>query len=400
MKILHTSDWHLGQSFYDIDRSADHAAMLECLRDAAVAERPDAIVVSGDIFDTAIPTIRAQRMLHDWLRQIKHDLPDATVVITAGNHDGVTRLEISRGVWSDLGVHLVGTPDAANQIIEVAGKGWIVAVPHIYEGNYPRLDDEDSSTDRDALVAARMEAYHNRLLGAVGQRNAAGLPVVMMAHAAVTGSDTTGHDTARFMFYPLGSMGRGYDYLALGHIHRPQTLASADRCARYSGSPLRLSFDEPEAKSFSIVEIDSHGTAPRVREIEVRAGLPLIDFPADGVPLGPEATLNALRHLPDDTEGYLRVRIDGSQPVAGNIRSEIIRTLQGKKVKYCTMQTVRPASTSDSGAPTLISRDELRVADPVDMASAAFSARYGTAMPQGLLDKLATAIRTADSREE
>ena len=108
MKIIHTSDWHIGQIFYEYDRDGEHLAFLERLREIIVSEKPDALLISGDIFDSAMPSAQSQRLYTDAILRLKSACPDMTVVVTAGNHDSGTRLETVRNLWDKSGVKVIG----------------------------------------------------------------------------------------------------------------------------------------------------------------------------------------------------------------------------------------------------------------------------------------------------
>lgn len=111
-------------------------------------------------------------------------------------------------------------------------KGYIIAVPHVYPQNFPMLDTETPREERQAR-------FFQALLDEVGKINTEGLPVVLMAHLSIEGSDRTGHDetVGGIEYVPISSMGEGYDYLALGHIHCPQNIKGSGRHARYCGTP-------------------------------------------------------------------------------------------------------------------------------------------------------------------
>ena len=158
-----------------------------------------------------------------------------TIVITAGNHDSASRHEITKALWSTQNVYMVGSvdkDDLRSQIVELPGrKGFIIAVPYINERSIP-------------------EGFWQSLLDEAAGKNPDGLPVVLMAHLTVSGSDFRGHDDARdysvggIDSIELDALGTGYDYVALGHIHHAQTLKGSGGRVRYSGTPIKYSFSE------------------------------------------------------------------------------------------------------------------------------------------------------------
>ena len=218
MKVIHTSDWHLGHILYNLDRNAEHEAFLGQLCKLVCTEKPDALLVSGDIFDSAQPSIPAQRLYNRMMIDIARKNPDTTIVVTAGNHDGASRQELFSELWDEafnvkfigkIGYREDGTVDLDKFIVHIPGKGFIVAVPYIYNENYPESTNEDRLPIQD---------FHQRLLDRVADLNGEGLPVIMMDHLAVASCDIAGHDTAkaRLVFEDLELLGKGWDYLALG----------------------------------------------------------------------------------------------------------------------------------------------------------------------------------------
>ena len=199
MKILHTSDWHLGHTLYNYDRSHEQQAFLQQLTRIVAEEMPDAMVVSGDIYHYSTPSAATQKMYTDGMLEIHRACPGMTIVVTAGNHDSSSKLEIDSSLWNHFGVKVVGNIERTREevnlekhIVEVideaaALKGYIIAVPHVYPQNFPMLDTETPREERQAR-------FFQALLDEVGKMNTGGLPVVLMAHLSIEGSDRTGHD--------------------------------------------------------------------------------------------------------------------------------------------------------------------------------------------------------------
>ena len=140
MKFIHTSDWHLGHILYNLDRNKEHEAFLNQLCELVSKEKPDALLVSGDVFDSAQPTIPAQRLYNRMMIEIARSNPDTTIVVTAGNHDGASRQELFSELWDEafnvkftgrIGYLEDGTVDLDKFIVHIPGKGFIVAVPYI-----------------------------------------------------------------------------------------------------------------------------------------------------------------------------------------------------------------------------------------------------------------------------
>ena len=325
MKILHTSDWHLGHTLYNYDRSREQQAFLKQLTRIVAEEMPDAMVVSGDIYHYSTPSASTQKMYTDGMLEIHRAYPGMTIVVTAGNHDSSSKLEIDSSLWNHFGVKVVGNIERNQEevnlekhIVEVKNdrgilKGYIIAVPHVYPQNFPILDTETPREERQAR-------FFQALQDEVEKMNAERLPVVLMAHLSIEGSDQTGHDetVGGIEYVPISAMGEGYDYLALGHIHCPQNIKGSRYCARYCGAPLPVSFDEAYPHSVSIVEIQGE-KAPQIKTIEIENPMPLITLPKEAVDF--EEAIKLLEEYPDDKPAYIRLNVlikDYLAPTATN----------------------------------------------------------------------------------
>jgi len=291
-KFIHTSDWHLGQNFYGYDRSEEQSDFLRQLADIVRGEQPDALLVSGDIFHTAAPSNAAVNLYVDGLLDIHKACPDMSIIVIAGNHDSASRLDSDKRLWQLARVSVLGSigrdadgkADLDNHIIKVGDKGYVVAVPFAYPNSFPAVKDSEAHRDQ------RQRAYFQALLDHTAAQNQENLPVVMMAHLAVNNSDFTGH-SMKMECVDIDELGQGYDYVALGHIHHPQSLNNR---VRYSGTPVPVSFDEMSEHSVSIVEIDNHGDLPNIKSCRIKNLKPLHTIPASE-PVPFEQALELLR---------------------------------------------------------------------------------------------------------
>ena len=355
MKILHTSDWHLGHRLYNYDRAEEQQAMLEQMVSIVEEQKPDVFLLCGDVYHTPQPSAAVQTMLSDGLVRIHEANPQMTIVMTAGNHDSGTKHEIFQTPWKALKVYAIGQlerEDLDEHIIEVPGKGWIVAVPYANERNIP-------------------EGFFQQLLDRVAERNNENLPVVMTAHTTVKGCDFTGHDHATeynvggIDSLELEEMGEGYDYLALGHIHHGQFVHSGKHNVRYSGTPLPVSFDENFTHSVSIVEIGQHGETPAVKEIDIQNPHPLVTLPTDGLATWEEAK-ELLSKFPDDIPAYIRlnVEIEDFLPVEAN--AEAASLAEGKQCRFCCINAKRKAVRQDDVQ--VLTVQEFQEEKPIEIA--------------------------------
>lgn len=355
MKILHTSDWHLGHTLYNYDRTEEQMAMLLQMVDIVREEKPDVFLLCGDVYHTPQPSASVQTMFTNALVEIHDANPNMTIVVTAGNHDSGTKHDIFRTPWKALKVYTIGSVDANNKedlIIEIPGQGYVIAVPYVNERNMP-------------------DGFFQDLLDIVAERNKANLPVLMTAHTTVSGCDFAGHENASEYVvggidsHSLEDMGTGYDYLALGHIHHAQFVRGGHHRVRYSGTPIPVSFDENYQHSVSIVELNKHGEGPVVKEIEIQTHRPLVTLPKDGVATWKDAK-DLLEGFPNDIEAYIRlnVEVDNFLPVEAN--AEALLLTEGKKCRFCVINTHR--LKKDSREAKVMSVQEFKTEKPIDIA--------------------------------
>ncbi|MBR1850838.1 MAG: exonuclease SbcCD subunit D [Bacteroidales bacterium] len=368
MKIIHTSDWHLGQQFYTYDRTSEHEAFARWLVSLVEAERPDAFVLSGDVFDVGMPSVVAQKLYANILVSLHEACPTMTIVVTAGNHDSPSRVEIYRDVWQAFNVRIVGnlqrcedgSVDWRRHIVEVPNKGYVVAIPHIYPQNYPAVDGGD-----------RVSAFFGELNLQVAAINSQSLPVVLMAHTAVRGCDLTGHRRMQqdmignVEYIDIEKFGTGFSYVALGHIHCPQTL-NGQTVARYSGSPIAVSFDEDYPHGVSVVTLES-GKEPIVEPKVFDSPRPMMTLPREPQPF--DDAVAELASLPADSPAYVRLNVLSAIGLPPDYSERIAMAVTGKKCRFCTVNITLPKQEKQSDYNTNLTPDQLRQLSPTDVAA-------------------------------
>ena len=355
MKILHTSDWHLGHTLYNYDRTEEQMAMLIRMTEIVKEEKPDVFLLCGDVYHTPQPSAAVQTMFTNALVEIHKANPEMTMIITAGNHDSGTKHDIFRTPWKALNVHTIGCVDANNKeelIIEIPRKGYIVAVPYVNERNMPK-------------------GFFQELLDIEAERNTEKLPIVMTAHTTVRGCDFAGHENASeytvggIDSYDLEDMGTGFDYLALGHIHHGQFVHGGHHRVRYSGTPIPVSFDENYAHTVSIVEIGEQGVKPLVKEIEIETKRPLVTLPTEGVATWEEAK-TLLERYPDNIEAYIRLNVEVEDFLPVEANAEAILATEGKKCRFCVINTRRLKKHRMEAK--VMSVQEFKTEEPIEIA--------------------------------
>lgn len=393
MKIIHTSDWHLGATLYGHDRLDDHREMLRQLTETVAREQPDALLVSGDIFDSSSPSAAAERLLDSALMELADaGKRDMKIILTSGNHDSPSRHTTHSAVYSRLGIHTIGSAgitadtniaDIADRfIIRVGEKGAVIAVPYINRRNMP-------------------EGLFDGLIDFASREISHSLPTVLMAHLPVSRSVTTGHSDADERFVggcenvEIDSLGHGYDYLALGHIHCPQQWSTGNAIARYCGTPLPISFDESYPHSVTIVELPAAGIIPTVTTVALKPRRKLVTI---GGPDGMDedsltfALTDAASDLPDGTFIRLNLRLP-----EGTIfpRRETIARLSALcgdlRLEYCTTNLLRSRRNDADSPHTALTVSEMRDMTEEEIAAGLFR-RKGLEWSDELAGLLAEAV--------
>ncbi len=359
MKLLHTSDWHLGHELYGINRRDEFAAMLLNIQKVIEQHRPDVMIIAGDIFDSSIPPIEAQTLFANALAEFHRQNPEMTIIATSGNHDSANRHEIFRHPWRAHNVHTIGSIDPERpeaNIIEIPGKGYVCAVPFVNERLIP-------------------EGFFQSIVDKVPQNE---LPIVLTAHTAVRGADFNGHkrmetDTAEFIgnikTTDITTLAGGFDYLALGHIHTPQFVHGAGHHrVRYCGSPLPVGFDEADAShGVSIIELSARGAEPKVEHITFTPLRRLVTLPDSANYLSWDAMLELLKGYNPGEPQLLRLNIELDRPLPDNRRQLVAEALGNKNVTLCAFNVRRPAAGNICGV-RLRSVSEFQTEDPLTIA--------------------------------
>lgn len=277
MRVIHTSDWHLGQNFYTKSRASEHRAFLDWLLGVVVEYQVDAIIVAGDIFDTGSPPSYAREIYNHFVVQLQST--GCQLIILAGNHDAVSTLNESRELLACLNTRVIaraaqGPEQQAWVINNKQGQPGAIfcPVPFLRPRDIQHSQSGmDGHEKQQSLMSAISEHYRQGYQAALQLRGDQALPIIATGHLTTVGASTS--DAVRDIY--IGSLDAfpaqafpPADYIALGHIHRPQKVAGSEHI-RYSGSPIPLSFDETQrAKSVFLVTFAA-GKLESVETLEV-----------------------------------------------------------------------------------------------------------------------------------
>lgn len=330
MRILHTSDWHLGRTLEGRSRLPEQEEFLDILVALAGDEDIDLVLVAGDVFDSANPPAAAEELYYDALERLAGGGRRAVVVV-AGNHDSPDRIRAANPLALKHGISLVGYPNETlpvggpvDGVRRVAsGPGWFeVVCPGSGETAvicalaYPseaRLKEvlEESLNDK-----AQQVAYSERVERLVSSAATAfhpGATSIVVGHLFALGGEESESERqiqlGGAFVVPPRVFGAGADYVALGHLHRPQSVMGSSIPCRYSGSPLAFSFSEADRQKEVVVVETSLGRPADARSVPLACGMPMKRWPVTSI----EEALR-LCSDPHNRKCWVEIELDCRQP--------------------------------------------------------------------------------------
>ncbi|WP_407331261.1 exonuclease subunit SbcD [Enterovibrio sp. 27052020O] len=348
MKILHTSDWHLGQNFFTKSRKHEHQAFLDWLLDQIDQHQIDAVIVAGDIFDTGAPPSYARELYNKFVVAISQR--QCSLIVLGGNHDSVSTLKESKALLACLNTYVVAnsSDNLQDQLLELKQADGTVgailcAVPFVRPRDVVTSQAGESGSDkRQALGDAIKSHYHSLYQAAIHLRDENQWDVPILATGHLTALGVSPSKSVRDIYIGTldGFAADGFppaDYIALGHIHRPQIVAKSEHI-RYCGSPIPLSFDELKfAKQVVLVEFEG----------SQRVSIELIDVPRfqpmavlKGSLADIEVQLNALKDHDDPKPIWLHIEVE-VQDYLSDLQQHIQALTENLNVDVLQLQRAR-----------------------------------------------------------
>ena len=381
MRILHTSDWHIGRTFHGVDLLADQTRVLDAIA-AVVAQRGvDVVVVPGDVYDRSIPSADAVAVCNRGFEAIR--AAGAVIVATSGNHDSPVRLGAGAAFAAAGGLHLmtrVSALDVPVVLDDDHGPVAFYGIPYLE----PEITRTELGVPQARSHAEILDVAMARIRADLDERRAGapGLRSVLLAHAFVVGGEATGSErsiSVGGVETVSASAFDGVDYVALGHLHSPQTLAEN---VRYSGSPLPYSFGErSHRKAVWLVDVDAAGLATVERlDLPVVRGLSQLTGTLDEL-LSDAAFDSAEDHY------VSAVLTDALRPV------DAMRALRTRFPYAVHMEWQRP-----EGNPELRYRDRVRGRSDLEIAEGFLTDVRSDATP-GEVQLFEQALRSATAAE-
>lgn len=410
MRIIHTADWHIGQTLRGYMRDHEHRAVLAELIGVVVEQEADALIVAGDVFDSQNPSGDSQRLFYETLVKLHRERPGLQIIITAGNHDAAGRLEAPRALLGGIGVHVVGNVRRVNGRVDVArhlvslrsASGEkavnVLAVSHPTSACLPVLPRVDGA---EASPAVRARALYEELMEAA-RPSLGGLPLIVTGHLHVAGGIESEGAERRILVggqhaVPPDLFPEEANYVALGHLHKAQTF-KGDR-VRYSGSLLPLSATEqPYRHGVTLLTLE--GGAARIEHIELKRPVAFLRLPETGDlrldELGDHLkALDLDPGLPNDYWPFVQVRLrpDG---LGSGYRAEADRIAEQFPVRLVDLRvSPRPDMPATQGTAEVIVRLAERA--PEDLFRDAFQRTHNKAPDAQHLEVFHRAVAEAEA---
>jgi exonuclease SbcD len=421
MRLLHTADWHLGHTLHELGREREHALFLDWLLDTLGAAEVDALLIAGDVFETANPTAEAQAAWYRFLARARARFPRLGIVVIGGNHDSAARLEAPNPILDELGVHVIGglprrpgegrdgrvtqgALDLDRLLVPLERHdgsvgAWVAAVPFLRPVDLPPVPSgaRDGEGGADRLVAGVRRIYEDVLDAARGRRQR-GQALVAMGHCYLVGTTVSelserkilgGHQHA----LPVEIFGEDIAYVALGHLHLAQMVGGRPG-VRYSGSPIPLALSEYEyPHQVCLVDLEGERLS-QVRPLAVPRTRTILRIPYEG-PRPLDEVLGLLAVLPPVESGLapgpappaelrplleVRVLLERPEPA---LRRRIEPALEGKGVR---LVKITP-ELAGRGQALAESAPHVRLAElrPEDVFIERYRRDYDAAPPSDLL---------------
>ncbi len=353
VRIIHTADWHLGHTLHEFSRELEHRHFLAWFLDALGEQRADALLIAGDIFETANPSAMAQEMWYRFLAEARRRYPKLDIVVIGGNHDSAARLDAPRPILSAQDVFMVGgLPRQADGGLEMdrllaplhdsdgCVKAWVAAVPYLRRGDLPRIEDVE-----DRLIGGVRQVYAE-VIAAARERCSADQALLAMGHCYMFGSQLSERSERPILggnqhALPADIFPDGVAYVALGHLHLPQYVVPGH--IRYSGSPIPLSLKERTYRhQVLLVELED-AERVSIRPLYIPRTVELLRIPEQGSrPLA--EILSHLHALPmadqesQDEWPYLEIHVSLPTPEP-TLRADVESALESRRVRLVGLHT-------------------------------------------------------------
>jgi exonuclease SbcD len=349
LKLLHTSDWHIGRTLYGRKRYEEFEAFLTWLAETIQQNAIDALLVAGDVFDTSAPSNRAQELYYRFLCRVAAS-SCRHVVVVAGNHDSPSFLNAPKELLKALDVHVVGssTESPEDEVLVLrndqdAPELIVCAVPYLRDRDIRVAEAGESVEDKEQKLIDGIRTHYAAVAALAEQKReelGVDIPIVGTGHLFTAGGQTVDGDGVRELY--VGSLAHVtagifpacFNYLALGHLHVPQKVNGSETI-RYSGSPLPMGFGEAKQQK-SVCQVEFYSTAASVQLIDVPIFQKLERVKGDW-----DGISNRILELSaTNSQGWLEVIYDGTE-VIGDLRERLEAAISGTQMEILRIKNNR-----------------------------------------------------------
>jgi len=397
IRIFHTADWHLGHHLHGVSRQQEHQRFLDWLLDELHNKQADALIVAGDIFDSANPSSAAQSQLYEFLVKAKTRLPNLDVVLVGGNHDSASRLDAPFPILNALGVTVVGGLSRDGQgnidwqrllvpLTNAAGeiKAWCGAMPFLRNADLPSNQQEE-----DPLISG-MKALYAELFEQLQQKAGNTESLILTGHCYMVNGAVSELSERKILggnqhALPVELFSDDISYVALGHLHLAQRVG-ANEHIRYSGSPIPLSFDESDYPH-QVVQVDvKAGQLIETIAVKIPRSVQLLRIPnGKDFAVLPEVIEHLqsliLDELPIEQRPLLELRIRLEKPEPG-LRQQIEDVIAKLPVRLLKISTAY--SGSEKSLADLKIEERLEELQPLDVFQRCYQNKYDKDAPEAM----------------
>lgn len=408
LRIFHTADWHLGHHLHGVSRQLEHQHFLDWLLDELKNKQADALIVAGDIFDSANPSSAAQSQLYDFLVKAKAQQANLDVILIGGNHDSASRLDAPSPILNALGVTVVGGLSQGDQgnidwerllvpLTNATGeiKAWCGAMPFLRNADLPAIardggDTEQSAgQDNDPLISG-MKTLYAELFAQLQQKAGNDHSLILTGHCYMVNGAVSELSERKILggnqhALPIELFPDDIAYVALGHLHLAQRVG-AHQHIRYSGSPIPLSFDESDY-SHQVVQVDVRSGQPvETAAIKIPRSVELLRIPnGKDFAVLPDV-LEHLENLVLDDLPFeqrplleLRIRLEKPEPGLRQQVEEVISKLPLRLLKISTAYSGSEKSLAD-----LKIEERLEELQALDVFQRCYQNKYDKEAPEDM----------------
>ncbi|WP_340121420.1 exonuclease SbcCD subunit D C-terminal domain-containing protein [Methylobacter svalbardensis] len=408
LRLFHTADWHLGHHLHGVSRQLEHQQFLDWLLLELQSKQADALLVAGDIFDSANPSSVAQSQLYDFLVKAKAQQPNLDIVLIGGNHDSASRLDAPSPILNALGVTVVGGLSRDEQggidwerllvpLTNAAGeiKAWCGAMPFLRNADLPTTVSstmepmESAEQDNDLLISG-MKTLYAELFAQLQQKVGNGESLILTGHCYMVNGAVSELSERKILggnqhALPVELFPADIAYVALGHLHLAQKVGTHQHI-RYSGSPIPLSFDETDY-SHQLVQVDiSAGRPVETVAVKIPRSVQLLRIPNGKDFAALPAVIEHLENLilddlPIEQRPLLELRIRLEKPEPG-LRQQIEETIAKLPVRLLKISTAY--SGSEKSLADMKIEERLEELQPLDVFQRCYQNKYDRETPEAM----------------